>query len=58
MLPRLLILGAVLFLAGCGGDAATTPPAPAPKANEKLPPEVEFDPVTATEKYQKGKKTR
>lgn len=55
MFPRVLILGAVLLVAGCGGDGTpTTAPAPAPRA-EKLPPEVEFDPATAADKY-KGKK--
>ena len=57
MLPRLLVLGAVMLLAGCGGTGTTTAPAPAPQA-EKLPPEVEHDPATAAQKYQKAKKTR
>ena len=57
MLPRLLILVAMFLLAGCGeGGSPTT--APASKADSKLPPEVEFDPATATEKYQKQKKAR
>lgn len=52
---RLLLLAAALALAGCGDNTApTTAPAPA----VKLPAEVEFDPVTATEKYQKKIKTR
>ena len=55
MLPRLLILSAVLLVAGCGESAPTTAPAPAPKADSKLPPEVEFDPATATEMYKKKK---
>ncbi len=55
MTLRLLILGAVLFAAGCGDTAPTTAPA-APGA--KLPPEAEFDPVTATEKYQKKNKPK
>lgn len=56
MLLRLLILCAVLPLAGCGDAPPTTAPGPAPKA-ETLPPEVEFDPATAADKY-KGKKTK
>jgi ABC-type glycerol-3-phosphate transport system substrate-binding protein len=57
MLARLLLLCAVLALAGCGGDAPTTAPSPTQKAPKKLPPEVEFDPATAADKY-KGKKTK
>lgn len=55
MTLRFLLLFAVLFAAGCGGTAPTTAPV-APGA--KLPPEAEFDPVTATEKYQKKNKTK
>jgi hypothetical protein len=55
MLTRVLILGAVLLLAGCGGDSAPTT-APAPQAKQKLAPEAEHDPVTATEMYRKNKK--
>jgi hypothetical protein len=55
MLPRLLILVVLLLPAGCGESAPTTAPAQAPKADTKLPPEVEFDPATATQKYQKQK---
>jgi hypothetical protein len=56
MLPRLLILSAVLLVAGCGGSATTT--APAPKADGKLPPEVEFDPATAADMHKKAKKSK
>ena len=58
MTLRLLLLGAVLFVAGCGGSAPTTAPAPAPKAEGKLPPEVEFDPATASEMHKKNKKSK
>jgi len=56
MLPRMLFLCAAVLLSGCGGDAPTTAP-PAPPKGDKLPPEVEFDPVTATDKY-KSKKSK
>jgi hypothetical protein len=44
-----------IALTGCGTvETATTVP---PKAETKLPPEVEFDPVTAEKHYQAaGKK--
>jgi hypothetical protein len=56
---RPLILGIVLFVAGCGGQSTpTTAPATAPKAEGKLPPEVEFDPATATEMHKKNQKPK
>lgn len=59
MTLRPLILATVLFVAGCGGESTpTTAPATAPKAEGQLPPEVEFDPVTATEMHKKKQKTK
>ncbi len=58
---RLIVIVSVLLLAGCGETTptpqATTSPAPTQSGvkNSKLPPEVEFDPATATQKYQKKK---
>jgi hypothetical protein len=53
---RVFVLCAfLLFVAGCGESSPTTAPAP---SGEKLAPEAELDPVTATEKYQKNKKKK
>lgn len=47
-------LVALLFVApGCGKPAEPT----AAPAKQKLPPEAELDPVTATQKYQAAKKS-
>lgn len=49
-MPTRIVLLAALVLAGCGKPEPTPadpPPAPAGKA-AKLPPEVEFDPATAS----------
>jgi hypothetical protein len=48
---RALIVAALIVAAGCGPDAKPTP------AAQKLPPEVEYDPATAAEKYKAAKKT-
>ena len=57
MLFRLAVLAACLMLTGCG---ETTPTATLPQSNgakaAPLPPEVEFDPATATEKYKAAQK--
>ena len=59
MSPRLIILGVVLLLAGCGQSRPTQLAPVAPGAKQStLPPEVEFDPATAVEKYQKNKKPK
>jgi hypothetical protein len=50
----LTILALVLMLSGCGPTASD--PQPAPTATTALPPEVEFDPVTATEKHRAAQK--
>jgi hypothetical protein len=59
---RLLALFAVVLLAGCGQSGSTQPATPDPARSgakpSALPPEVEFDPATATEKYQKNKKPK
>jgi hypothetical protein len=58
---RALVMLAAVLLAGCGEAGPKTQPTPAPPADVKkspLPPEVEFDPATATEKYQKNKKPK
>lgn len=49
---RALLVLAVLAAAGCGSAGS-----PTPAAKEKMPPEVEFDPVTAAEKYKAAKKS-
>jgi hypothetical protein len=56
MLFRLIILGAVLFGAGCAGSTPPTAPATAPKADVKLPPEVELDAAAATAIHKKKSK--
>ena len=50
---RALLVVALLAAAGCGSDPKPTAPAPVP---QKMPPEVEYDPVTAAEKYKAAKK--
>jgi hypothetical protein len=56
------LLGLVVTAAGCGhSDPAPVAATPDPAAKARpLPPEVEFDPETATRMYQaqKAKKTR
>jgi hypothetical protein len=52
---RTLLLAALLATVGCGSKAAPTPDA---AGANKLPPEVEFDPATAAEKYKAAKKTQ
>jgi hypothetical protein len=58
MLPRLIFLAAVLAVAGCGETGSPSTPATPQKSAAPLPPEVEFDPATATQKYQKSKKAK
>jgi hypothetical protein len=55
MRKRVLLLVAGLIVVGCGSPTTPTTP-PDAKANTKLPPEVEFDPATATDKNLKNKK--
>lgn len=55
MRARLLTLIAGLIVVGCGSSTTPTTP-PNANANTKLPPEVEFDPATATDKNLKNKK--
>jgi hypothetical protein len=51
------LLGLLVATVGCGhSDPAPATPDPAAR-NRPLPPEVEFDPETATKMYQKAKKT-
>lgn len=46
----LVVIVALHAAAGCGPDAKPT------AAAQKLPPEVEYDPVTAAQKYQAASK--
>ena len=53
---RVLTALTLAALVGCGKTETATN-APPPKADTKLPPEVEFDPVTAAKKYEAAKKS-
>jgi hypothetical protein len=50
---RAALAAVLLVAAGCGKPTEPT----AEPATQKLPPEVEFDPATATQKYQAAKKS-
>jgi hypothetical protein len=50
---RTALAAVLLAAAGCGKPAEPT----AEPTKQKLPPEAEFDPVTATQKYQAAKKS-
>lgn len=50
-MKRVILLLSVVWLVGCG---KSTPPPPVVVKTTKLPPEVEFDPVTAAQKYKEA----
>lgn len=51
----LLIVALLVASSGCGSTGSPTPAAAA--AARKLPPEVEYDPATATQMYKTAKKS-
>jgi hypothetical protein len=51
----MILLAAVLAVAGCRESGSPSTPATPEKAARPLPPEVEFDPATATAKHQARK---
>jgi hypothetical protein len=55
MLLRLSILAALTVVIGCA-DSSSPQPVPAEKPTIRLPPEVEFDPVSAIQKHRATQK--